>query len=89
MVYVVPKPPVMAPHRDKHDDERENDDEIPIHLCDVGLFAPGELVGANDNGRLNERVEIPLFDFLVERPCFENGRWQEEFVGKFLAPLFA
>jgi hypothetical protein len=66
-----------------------NDDQIPIHLRHVRLFRASELVGANHDGRLNEGVQIPLLDLLLESSRFENGRWQEEFVRKLLTPLLA
>ena len=64
-----------------------DDHQIPACLADVRLHLPGEMVRTDNDGVLLERIEVAGPDGVVEGPGFQDGRWQEELVGQFLAPL--
>jgi hypothetical protein len=66
-----------------------HDDQIPIHLFDINVLSAGEVIRADDNFVLDERIEISLLDDLLERAIFQYQRRQEKLIGKFLIPLLA
>jgi hypothetical protein len=65
-----------------------NDNEVPRRLPNVSIFRSCELVGAENDLGLVERIEVTTFYRFIERLGFNDCRWKEELVGEFLAPLF-
>lgn len=66
-----------------------DDDEIPRCLLHVRFFAPHELIRANHDCLLLERVQVPGANSVIERAFLEDHGAQEELIGKLLAPLLA
>jgi len=63
--------------------------QFPINLLYVSLFGSSEVKRTNDDLVPDERVQVALFNLLVERSCFQNHGRKKKFVSKLLIPLFA
>lgn len=66
-----------------------DDDQVPLGLRQIRLFGAGELVGADDDPRMLERVQIARTNGLLEGLRFQDGGGKEELVGELLAPLLS
>lgn len=64
-------------------------DKVPTHETDLRRLATCELVGADDDLAAFERADISLPDGRVVELRLQNPTGQEEFLLKFLMPLFA
>jgi len=64
-----------------------NDNEIPRRLPDIGIFGSSELVGAENDLGLVERIEVATLYRFIERLGLDDCRWKKELVGELLAPL--
>ncbi len=65
-----------------------DDNQVPLGLPDVGFLRASELVGAQDDRLLLERVEVGRLDRVVERLRLHDHGRQVELVGQLLARLF-
>jgi hypothetical protein len=63
--------------------------QIPLRLLNVRLLAASELVRAENDRVLFERVQIPAAHRRVEGFRFEYNRGEVELIGQFLTPLLA
>jgi hypothetical protein len=65
-----------------------DDNQIPFDLHDIGIFRSSEVIRANDNLIMTERVQIAFLDLLVEGFRLQDAGGKKELVQEFLIPLF-